>query len=375
MESNNKEERLSYHNLKVKSVWGADTEIKQHISKAVLGTPGKMRYGHTGMLEKIDRVGETLFLTLYKGARLLGTVGLVHRLVRVEERIYNAFFIRYFAIFPPMRSKKHRPRKRKAEGDKSFIMKDMIKEEAERMDSFLVDPEHKKHKTFSYAFIEKENERSLDFSEMIGYRTLGFVHTLLFSRFSPKMDVNVRYLKENEREEMAARIEELYRDHNMYFTDYLPLDEDYYVYEKEGEIIAGLQAYSSSWEIFEMPGFSGWLLLRVFPRIAFLKKIFNARELNYVTFEGIWFKPGHEKILSRLFESVCARSGVFLGVSWFDTRSNIYKKLKRSVRFGLLATIQGSPPSYIRFKSFKLTQAEEEEFDNKPVYVSAYDMT
>ncbi len=243
------------------------------------------------------------------------------------------------------------------------------------MDSFIVDPEHRKLKTVSYAFIEKDNQRSLDFSEMIGYKTLGMIHTILFSRFFPKKHKSVRLLRKDEREQMKKSIKEFYSDHNMFFSQYLDLDNDYLVIEEDGEIVAGLQVDKVDWEVLELPGLSGWFLLNVFPRVPMLKKIFNARELGFVTYEAIWFKKGKEKYLPPLFETACANYDVSLGVTWFDTRSIIYSTIKKAVRYGFLASVQGSTPGLIRFKPVNISSEEEQDFYRRPVYVSAYDMT
>ena len=366
---------LQYHDLKIEAVHGATEDIRKHISRVVLGTPGGMRYRHIGVLDKLDQVGKTIFLTLRKGNRLLGTVGLVQRLVETGENRSNAFFIRYFAIFSPMRSKKHDKKQRKGEEDKQFVLKDQLKEHLDHMDQFIEDHELQKFETVSYAFIENENERSLDFSEMMGYQTLGEVRTMPFSRFSPKYHKNVQSLPKEERENMMNRIREFYKDHSMFFSDYLPLDSHYFVYKKDGEIIAGVQSYPVDFEIIEIPGFSGWLLLKVMPRLPILKSLFQAKKFSFVSFDGIWYKPGCEKYLMPLFESVCAKFNTKIAMSWFDSRSRIYKEVKEAVRMGFLTRILGTLPGIIRIKFFNQTEMEKQEFLEKPVYVSGYDMS
>lgn len=370
-----KQEKFKYHELRVSSVWGADSHIKRHVSKVILGTPGKMRYRHKGALEKMEKVGETLFLTLSKGERLLGTVGFVHRLVRATGKTYNAFMVRYFAISSPMRARKHKVKRKRAEDDKGFVLKEMIKAESNRMPEYLSREEHTRHKTLSYAYIEKENQRSFDQSEIMGYRTLGEVRTQLFSRFSPRKCKRVRSIREEERLEMYERLDKFYEGHNMYFKDYLPLDKDYFVLEEEGEIVAGLQAYRASWEIVEMPGFSGWMLTHIFPYVPYLRRLFNAGDLNYVSFEGVWYKDGYEKKISKLYETVCAEKGVSLGILWHDSRSRYLARIGEVTRLGIIARMEGDSVVLIRFKGFGLTGEEVEEFNTRPVYISAYDMT
>ncbi len=366
---------LQYHDLKIETIHGASEDIRKHISRVVLGTPGRMRYRHIGVLNKLDQVGKTIFLTLRKGHRLLGTVGLVQRLVETGENRSNAFFMRYFAIFSPMRSKKHDKKQRKGEKDKQFILKDQLKEQFDRMDQFIEDPGLQQFKAVSYAFIEKDNERSFDFSETMGYQTLGEVRTMPFSRFSPKYHKNVQSLPQEEKENMMSKIREMYKDHSLFFPDYLPLDDHYFVYKKDGEIIAGVQCSPVDFEILEMPGFSGWLLLKVMPRLPVLKSLFQAKKFSFVSFDGIWYKPGCEKYLMPLFGSVCARFNTKVAMSWFDSRSRIYKEIMKKVRMGFLTRIMGTLPGIIRIKFFNQTETEKREFLDKPVYISGYDMS
>ncbi|MEA1896594.1 MAG: hypothetical protein U9N53_02885 [Bacteroidota bacterium] len=366
---------LQYHDLKIEAVHGDSDDIRKHISRVVLGTPGRMRYRHIGVLGKLDQIGKTIFLTLRKGHRLLGTVGLVQRLVETGENRSNAFFIRYFAIFSPMRSKKHDKKQSRGEKDKQFVLKDQLKEQFDRMDQFIEDPDLQQFKTVSYAFIEKENERSLDFSETMGYQTLGEVRTMPFSRFFPKYHKNVQSLPKEERKNMMSKIRGIYRDHSLFFIDYIPLNNHYFVYKKDGEIIAGVQSSLVDFEIIEMPGFSGWLLLKVIPMLPVLKSLIQAKKISFVSFDGIWYKPGCEKYLIPLFESVCAKFNTKVAISWFDSRSRIYKEVKKAVRMGFLTRILGTLPGIIRIKFFNQTETEKREFLDKPVYISGYDMS
>lgn len=366
---------LKYHDLKIETIHGANEDIKNLLSKVVLGTPGRMRYRHLDILDKIDDVGKTIFLTLRKGHRLLGTVGLVQRLVENGENLCNSFFIRFFAIFSPMRSKKQDKKHKRTEEEKQFVLKDQLKEHIDHMDRFIDDPELQKFKTVSYAFIEKGNERSMDFSEMLGYQTAGEVHTLPFSRFFPKHNKNVKSLLKEEEGNMMNKIREFYKDHCMFFTDYLPLDDHYFVFKKDGEIIAGVQCYPVDFEIIEMPGISGWLLLHVIPGLPVIRRMFQADKFSFIAFDGIWYKPGCEKYLMPLYESVCANFSTKIAMSWHDSRSRIYKEVKKAVRIGFLARILGTLPGIIRIKFFNQTGEEKQEFLEKPVYVSGYDMS
>ncbi len=366
---------LQYHDLKIEVVHGANEDIKALLSKVILGTPGRMRYRHIGLLDKIDNVGKTIFLTLRKGHRLLGTVGLVQRLVETGENRNNAFFIRYFAIFSPMQSEKHGRQQKRGEDDKQSFLKEELKLQIDRMNQFIENPELQKIKTISYAYIEKENERSMNFGDVMGYQTAGEVHTLPFSRFFPKHNKNVQSLPKEDGENMMNKIREFYKDHIMFFPDYLSLDDHYFVYKKHGEIVAGVQCYPVDFEIIEMPGFSGWLLLHVIPGLPVIRRMFQADKFSFIAFDGIWYKPGCEKYLMPLYESVCANFSTKIAMSWHDSRSRIYKEVKKAVRMGFLASILGTLPGIIRIKFFNQTGEEKQEFLEKPVYISGYDMS
>jgi hypothetical protein len=375
---------LRFYDLNVDVVEGATDNIRNHISRTILGTPGGLLYRLVDSVNKLDKVGRLIFMTLSKGTRLLGTVGFVHRLVHNGDKMCNAYYIRYFSIFAPLRLKKYKSRKERQKKpgkakEANLLKQNFIKEKVldffDNMPQLNQTEKEKTLKTLSYAYIEKKNLRSIDFSSMMGYETIREFVTIEFSRFFPKKNKLVDRVKPKEKNEILKKLNDFYKDHTLFYTDNIFYKDQYFVLKEDGEIVAGVQANCVEWEVLEMPGKNGELIMKVVPKIPLISRLFQPHNFRFAAFEGIWYKNGYEKSLLTLFESTCAMLDLNVGLSWFDSESPVLQDINRSGGLGLLNKVMASHPAAIRVRFFDYPWEEKLKFSKMPVYISAFDMT
>ena len=374
---------LKYHDLRVEVVNQAGDDIKTHISKTILGTPGGLIYRLVDTVNKLGDMGLVYFMTLRKSTRLLGSVGLVHRMAKNGSKSFSTYYIRYFSIFAPLRIKTYKERKKelkeaKKQGNifqKNNLIKDKVIPFFDNMTS-LNDPSIPSDtKSFSFAYIEKKNYRSMDFSSMMGYITTREFATLVFSRFYPKKNENVSVISSEEKPWVLKKLNEKYFDYTTFYTDNIFYKDQYFVYKEKGEIVAGVQANRVEWEILEFPGRNGAFLMKMVPKLPLMSKLFQPGSFKFAAFEGIYYKPGHENKLPGLFESACTMLGVNVGLSWMDTESFLYQDVIEAGNLGFLGKVMKSQPANVRVKFLDVPENEQKEFFEKPAYISVFDMT
>jgi len=98
-------ELLTHHALKVDVRREADEELLHHIEATILGTPGKLRYRFTRIAEKLKTLTNSYFFILSKSSQILGSVGFCYRDGWIEGRKERIWYLRYFSIKAPMRSR------------------------------------------------------------------------------------------------------------------------------------------------------------------------------------------------------------------------------------------------------------------------------
>ena len=375
---------IRFRDLNVDVVENATDDIRRHIARIILGTPGGILYRQVGSVEKLNEVGRIFFMTLRKGIRLLGMVGFVHRLVHNGDRRFISLNIRYFSIFAPLRLKNRKAkfsgREKKIDSKdapllkQSFIKRKLI-DIFDHLHDLAKPGSNEKLKILSVAYVAKENIRSMDFSSLMGYQTVREFITLEFSRFFPKQNKLVSRILPEEKTDLKGKLKLLYKDHTLYFTDNTFYKDQYFVLRKDGEILAGVQANPVEWEILEMPGKVGGFIMNVVPRIPFVSSLFHPESFRFAAFEAVWYKSGYEELLPVLFESACAMLNVNVGLAWFDSECPVLKDIKSVGELGFLGKIIGSQPADVRFRFYNFSEEEKLEFYNKPAYISSFDVT
>ena len=370
-------EIMKYLKLSVNIETEPEADVQEHIRKTVLGTPGRMRYQHTSFKEKLPFLGRIFFLNLRKSGKLMGTIAFILRDTMHGAGGLRSWYIRYFSVRAPLRDtsfKRKRSRKEdrpqrdnllKAAAETYFSHPDQIAEGMEFKDS----------RSIVYAYVEKENLRSWNFSESVGFETVGAIHSTLFSRFRPRRHRAVRPAKQDEKDNILEHLRAFYRDYNMFTETNLFFNDNYLVWEENGRIVAGCQANPELWHIHHIPGFISGVFLRILSRLPFISRRINPRYLNFIAFEGIWYEEEYADRLPKLVESALAFHDLYLGVLWLDSSCRVYGQMQKLGRHGWVGRFFTSLPGDIRVRFINWGEKEKEEYRRKPCYISCFDMT
>jgi len=372
-------EVLKYLKLSISVEEKPGIDVKELLADTVLGTPGKLRYRHTSFNTKLPFLGQIYFIVLKKSDKLLGCIAFSKRDTLHVQTPVNSWYIRYFSIRAPLRAKSHKLKGRKGQKKEKPQRDNLLKLTAQK---FFDDPAQLDEKIgddpgghLVYAYVEKENVRSWDFTEMIGFETVGRIHTNFFSRFYPKKDLHVHSPGENEKKVILSRLMEFNKDHTFYTEQNLFFGNNYLVWKEDDEIVAGCQANPEVWKLVDYPGLLNKLFLKVLIRLPILSRRFDPGYLKFIAIEGIWYKEGYEKCLLRLFESACAHHDLYLAIIWLDSKSPLYKTIRQLGQLGIIDKFIKPAVGDIRVKFIHWKEEDKRYYYEQPAYISCFDMT
>jgi hypothetical protein len=370
---------LKYLKLSISVENEPSEDVRELLSNTILGTPGKFRYRHTSFNAKLKYLGQIYFLVLKKSGSLLGCIAFSRRHTHYKQDTVPSWYIRYFSVRSSLQVKSQKlKRKEKRQAGKprgDSLLKHTVQQffdEPVQVDEALGKDSGGQ---LVYAYVEKENLRSWNFTEIIGFETVGRIHTTLFSRFTPKMYPHVEPIDENDKVQVLAELKEFYKDHTFYTEQNIFYDENYLVWKEGGKIVAGCQANPEVWKLLDDPGLLNKLLFKVLLRLPILSRRFDPGFLKFVAIEGIWYKHGFEKCLLKLFESACAHHGLYLAMIWLDSRSPLFKTINNIGRLGALNRLVNPAIGDIRIKFNHCKEEDRQYYHEHPAYISCFDMT
>jgi hypothetical protein len=368
---------MKYLKLSVNIETEPEADVQDHIRKTVLGTPGRMRYQHTSFREKLPFLGRTFFLNLRKSGKLMGTIAFILRDTMQDNGGLRSWYIRYFSIRAPLRDttfKRERARK-EDRPQRDNLLKSTAETYFTNPDQIAENMEFNDPRSIIYAYVEKENLRSWNFSESVGFETVGAIHSTLFSRFRPKQHAAVRPAQRDEKDLVLEQLRAFYHGYNMYTEANLFFNDNYLVWEENGRIVAGCQANPELWHIHHIPGLFSGIFLRVLSRIPFISRRIDPKYLNFIAFEGIWYTEEFSDRLLKLVESALAFHGFYLGVLWLDSSCRVHKQMQKLGRHGMVGRFFTALPGDIRVRFINWSEKDKEEYRSRPSYISCFDMT
>jgi len=367
---------VNYHELKVDVEKQPGEELLNYLKSNVLGTPGGLRYQHTKTEEKLENLGETYFLLLRKGGRMLGSIGLCYRQTSWQDRNYISWYVRYFAIKAPLRASKPIPERLL---ERSGMGMSLIRQTAA---PYLQKPgEHLKNlpegteKSLVYAYIENENFQSNQFAIQNDFKTVRKLTTFLYSRAFPRRSKKISAIQVEEKDEVKEKLREFYKDHTLYMEQYLFFKDNYLVYKEGGKIVAGMQANPDMWEIKDMSGIFGKFAVNILPFIPGINRIFNPRKLKFIAADYIFWEPGYEKAISILFETACKLNKLSLVMAWPDTKGKLINAFDNSVKQGIIGKMNKRVEVDIKVKFNGFEENEKEVFYKNSAFISSFDLT
>lgn len=352
--------------LKIEITPDASEQFKDMLSKTVWGIEGKTRYAHKDTLKNLKNLVNSTFIYLKKSDRLLGGINLNRRDFDTDKSTINGMYIRYFTFLQYYQSKKTGAKTGKSNG----LIKSQIKDifENGKMGNEKLD-------YFYYAYVELENERSARVCRDFGFIPLRQLSTTIFTRFFPDKHQNIRLIDDSEKEAIRKQLKDFYSDHYMYHDQQLFHRGNYYVYVENGKTVAGLQANPTHWEIMELPGVSGTIIMKIIPRIPILSRVFNPKNHRFLSFDQVFYLPGHENKLEKLMETALAEEKFYNGMIWTDTKSKLNGAIRSYVNPGIMNKLKNDVPGNIIGKSSGKDNRLLTLLSEKPAYICSFDLT
>jgi hypothetical protein len=328
------------------------------LEQNAIGTPGKsIVYRHVNVREKVAGLGDAYFCNLSIREKLIGTICFCKRTVLNPGRRQTAFYIRYFTFLNKFRSNHEQQRRGKQSQIRDDVAMLMDGEGLVYDDDLLL-----------YAYVDDDNIRSKRLIGEFGFREIGSFRTIPFSRFYPKHHRDVTKITDDRKDEMRALLTKFYANYQLVSFENLFLKGDYFVIREGGEIVCGVQAIPDQWEIVDLPGFSGTIMMRVIPGIPLLNRLFQ-KKYRFVFLEAIYCKSGYEKHFSRLFESVLRYHNAYSATLCLDPKSDLYRSIS-SLRLGITHKIMGEKSIDIVVKTSRPNLLDDES----PFFISGFDV-
>ncbi len=370
---------ISFRGLEVKVTDHANDAILDILNNTVLGSEGGLRYQLRDIPARISAYRDRIrFVSLYKLNKVTGTIGACYRITGCRDLRFPSTYIRYLAFQKQYQAESAGRRRRRreipgTEKDESFKGKALSIFSRPHLLEF--NEYDDSGRQIMYAFVESMNERSKNLINQAGYEYVRSFLTVAFSRFDPRPDSRVSKLEEGEKDRMESLLQDYYKDHTLFSTDYIFYGDRYYVLKEGDEIIAGVSAIPSSYKIYDMPGIWGWVIMKVLPKTPYFKRLFHPEEFRHLVFDAVYCKRGHEEKLADLFESVCSAEGFNTGLTWLDDRCELYDKIRSGVRMGALNRMLNAKPGLVYTRFINFTDKEKETFYDSPVYISGFDFS
>lgn len=323
------------------------------LKRTVYGTNG-VQYQHTGQEHKVTQLINPYFFHLFYQNDLIGIYCLDERPVNLSgDLTVRGFYGRYLSVDPDQQHKGYGR---------------LLKAEAVRyVETYAKAP------YLLYSYIEERNVRSLLLSEREGFTSVAHVKTFIFRRYAPTTDPRFTRLAAADNAPLLAQLERFYDSHALTTFTRMGFQNNYFVLKEGNAIIAGVQANPVRWNFSNMPGFSGWLMMHVFPLSSITRRFFNPNQYQFAALEGLYWKPGRESVVPALLESVLAHFGFHSVLLEVDTRDPLNALITDAKQMGPLSGFQSGIITHVLVKasSPELLTA----LADKPVYVSSFDFS
>jgi predicted GNAT family N-acyltransferase len=330
----------------------ATDEIKDLLWGMKWGTNGPV-YQKMKNAEKDDHIHKPHFLLLRKSGKLIGMCTVSERPMTFGKAEIRSYYLQHFSI------------KKEYQGNKYSQL--LIGQAQKYFEEVIPKP------FIGYAYIEGSNIRSQKGAKFVGYDPVRTFLTVFFSRIFPKKNPNVRRYKTADKASILKKLKKFYANYGfVHFTNTFHKD-GYFVMEKEGEIIAGVQAYPVEWQILEMPGFVGKFIMNIVPYIPFVNRLFNPKSHRFLVFDAMFCEEGKEAELIKLLESVLVEFEVYSGLLWMDMEDELFQKLNGLNQWGILDKVEGKLPVTAIAKIHGLPDSKVETFKALPMYITGFD--
>lgn len=359
---------LSMHRNLLNISSHCEKDVLDLLEKNLIGTPKQsMLYQHLGVKEKIMHLSETRFINLRTRNSLVGTCCFCKKTISLHDTNIVGFYVRFFSFKSAYQSMVH---------NTAFSKRDsgLIRQEIKELLSspmFMSKPEHK---SFIYAYVDPRNKRSKRLCDEFGFKEVRSFKNITFSRLFPKDHPGVEQINERDKPWVLNRLLCQYEKYNMFSQENVFYEDNYWVIRnRKGEIVHGVQVHKETWQIQDIPGLSGKLILHVLSKLPVLNRLFKKR-FEFLAIEAVIVSPNHEQLLSVLVESLLKKFDVYKALFFVDVASPIHSTLLK-MNLGILNRLSKNVMASVICKTTGLTAEEESSLRQQPSYISTFDLT
>jgi GNAT superfamily N-acetyltransferase len=321
------------------------------LERTVWGSAG-IQYTMKDMAGVLKRIKEPHFLSITENGGLVAVSTLIKKTARLAGKDYPAFYSYALAVDPAKRGQGYGA---------------LMAEQALHYGLSKMGP-----KGIFYGYVEADNTRSLRTLQKVGRISLGQYRSLVISRFCPQDDARLKITAEPDRGKVIQLLSEQYADHALTDFDQSVNTGDYFTLRQGSEILAGIQIERRHLHLKYLPGLSGLILVKVLPRIPFLRRVFPDRNYHFLTFGNIYAKEGREGEIFTLMEALLARHQLHFGMVYMDERSPVYKRIARAGEFGVINSLLDVPVHVmVSFKGY--SKREIADIGRQPLFISMLD--
>lgn len=347
-------------------------QIYSLLNKMTVGSKGA-QYLLKNINERMPQLKSKYIMYMDQGEKTIGTYTAGLRTTQEDFGPVNAYYIRYFAFLDSIQASNNQSVKR---GKHEGIFRGMVKKFLSQSPAtFGIDHgENPDLPSFYYAFFDAENFRSTNLSQSLGLVPVGEFDTFSFTRLHPKNHENVELLEKVHHHVLRNRISQFYSGFSVYTDQFMFINDNYYVWKESGEVVLGVQANKCNWEIKKMSGLSGFLTLKILPYLPLIKKYFNPQQFDFLTFDYIYVKPGHEDKLEIMFESLLHKYDVTFSLIWQDQKSPLHAIFSK-MDLGFLSNFSKVPTGKIMMTTNRISPDQLNDLSKKPVFTCAMDMS
>lgn len=344
--------------------------VIQLLENTYIGTKGN-RYQLLDTRQKINDLVNPHFISIERNQKIIGTVTICERNVQLHDSRINALYIRYFAFDALFQSSGTGIRQENIQQKNQSGFHAYFNALFGTSNMNPADPV--RNSTFYWAYIDPENFRSSNMNKQFGFESIGSFKTISFSRIDPKSSNSVERIKEADKKTVLEELNHFYKDFALYSTAHLFDHDNFFVFKKDGEIVAGIQANPVHFEIKELSGIKGKVLLKSIPFIPGIRKIMHPKDFRFLATEGIFWKAGFEHIISELLEGILALTGYHSMLLWEDNNSNHISSLE--IKWGIIQKMKKDNFVDIIGRFVEMNQASIDKLRQSKKYLSGFDMT
>ncbi|MDX2246814.1 MAG: hypothetical protein SF052_08580 [Bacteroidia bacterium] len=350
-------------------------QVIELLDGIVWGTPGGIRYRKSPFAEKPEELTEAKFLKLYRRDRLIATLGLMYRKIVFQNQTVHTYYFRNFAFIEPLRvlleaQSAGSPKRKKTSAS---LLHQRFLALFEKGGFF--ESRHPGEPVLFFAYVINNNARSARLIREFGFEEIRMFRTLLYSNFFPRIKEGVSLLPPERVGEMTQKLAAQYADSWQLDPAKVVNPENYYVIISEGEILAGVSARPTRWELVSLPGFSGKMITEVLPRLPFIRKGFQPDNFRFAALEGLYVRPGAENRLPELFASTCARLGLNIAMIWLDEQSREFEMVNEWVNLGLIHRLSRNTDAVtVVGRSLNMPEEVAKKIYETAAYISAQEV-